>query len=371
MITAHTEHVGSLLRPADLLRARERLAEGALGRAELASIEDGAIDSALAMQASAGCEVVTDGEFRRVSFQSVIVEAAEGFGEWDLDAFLWGDWYGADLETWHRRRPESLGVVGKLVGKRHPAAEEFDYLRGRTDRIAKITLPSPSLFANFWSPERSKGVYPSLDDFLEDVATLVHGEVAELERLGCRYVQLDAPHYTLLLDEKTRAFYQRQGWSVERWLERGIELDNAVIGSFPDVTFGMHLCRGNQGSRWLVSGGYEPIARQVFERVRVDRLLLEYDDERSGDFTPLRHVPDDRMVVLGLVSTKSASLEEPSELIRQVRRAARYVDLERLALSPQCGFSTSIVGNDITEEGQVAKLELIAETADAIWGGRT
>ena len=368
MITVHTDHVGSLLRPAELLRARERFADGTLTSAELGSIEDAAIDSVLARQEQAGCEVVTDGELRRLSFQSILVEAADGFGEWDLDAFLWGNWYGDGLEPWHRQRPESLGVVSKLVSKRHPAAEEFGYLRGRTDRIIKVTLPSPSLLANFWSAERSQRAYPTLDEFLTDVAELVRGEVAELARLGCRYIQLDAPHYTLLLDEKTRAFYERQGWSLPRWLERGIELDNAVIGSFPDVTFGMHLCRGNQGSRWLVSGGYDPIAPHVFGRVHVDRLLLEYDDERSGDFACLRHVPADTMVVLGLVTTKSTVLEQPSELIRRVREAAQHVDTERLALSPQCGFSTSVVGNAITEECQIAKLRLIAETAGAIWG---
>ncbi len=336
--------------------------------ADLESIEDAAIDSALAMQEEAGCEVVTDGEYRRVSFQSVILEAADGFGEWDIEAFLWGDWYGAGLEPWHRPRPENLGAVDKLVRRKYLAVEEFSFVRGRTNRVVKITLPSPSLLANFWSAERSTPAYPSLDDFLGDVAALVREEVAELARMGCEYIQLDAPHYPLFLDEKTGAFYEQQGWSAQEWLERGIELDNAVIDSFPDVTFGMHLCRGNQGSRWLLSGGYEPIARRLFGSVRVDRLLLEYDDERSGGFAPLEHVPDDKMVVLGLVTTKSGALENPSELIHRVREAAQYVDLERLALSPQCGFSTSVVGNAITPENQAAKLRLIAETAGEIWG---
>ena len=369
MITAHTDHVGSLLRPPELIRARERFAAGGLTADELRSVEDAAIDSVLGMQEQSGCEVVTDGELRRLSFQSVIVEAADGFGQWDLDAFLWGDWYGAGLEPWHRPRPDDLGVVSRLRPERHPAAEEFRYLRGRIERIIKVTLPSPSLLANFWSADRSKEAYPTLDDFLDDVAALVRAEVAELVGLGCTYVQLDAPHYPLLLDAKTRAFYERQGRDWRRWLRRGIELDNAVIASFPDVTFGMHLCRGNQGSRWLVSGGYEAIAQEVFGGVAVDRLLLEYDDDRSGDFTPLRHVPDDKMVVLGLVTTKSAYLEEPSDLARRIRRAADYIDLERLALSPQCGFSTSIVGNDISEECQFEKLGRIAETASSVWGG--
>ena len=368
MIATHTDHVGSLLRPSTLLRARESFAAGESTAEELRRVEDSAIDRVVALQEEAGCEVVTDGEYRRVSFQSVIVEAADGFGEWDLDAFLWGDWYGDDLEPWHRPRPDALGVVSRLVPKRHPAAEEFGHLRKRSDRILKVTLPSPSLLGNFWSAERSREIYPTLDDFLDDVAALVRGEVAKLTHLGCRYVQLDAPHYPLLVDERTCAFYQEQGWSTTEWLRRGIELDNAVMASFPEVTFGMHLCRGNQNSRWLASGSYEPIAAEIFPRVNAQRLLLEYDDERSGDFRPLRHVPDDKMVVLGLVTTKSPRMETVVELTRSVREAADFVDLERLALSPQCGFSTSIVGNQIGEECQFAKLRRIAETAGEIWG---
>lgn len=335
----HTDHVGSLLRPAELLDARQRFSDGVIPLAELESVENTAIDSALAMQERAGCEVVTDGEYRRLSFQSVMLEAATGFGEWDLGAFLWGDWYGSDLEPWHRPRPENLGAVGKLVRVKYPAAREYSYLRGRTDRVVKITLPSPSLLANFWSAERSVHAYPSLDGFLEDVAALVCGEVAELARLGCRYIQLDAPHYPMLMDEATREFYERQGWDAEQWLRRGVELDNAVVASCPEVTFGMHLCRGNQGSRWLLSAGYDWIAQHLFEHVGVHRL----------------------------VTTKSNSLETRSELIRRIQDAARYMDLERLALSPQCGFSTSVVGNEITPECQTAKLQLIAETAEAVW----
>ncbi|MFQ5504387.1 MAG: methionine synthase, partial [Planctomycetota bacterium] len=210
MITVHTEHIGSLLRPAELLKARVELDRRSLTPREFQAIEDAAVEHVLSLQHQAGCEVVTDGEYRRVSFQSVLVEGTEGLGEWDLETFLWGDWYGDGLEPWHRPRPESLGVAGKLVRKRHRAVEEFQYVRDRTDRIVKVTLPSPSLLANFWSAERSKPVYPTLETFLDDVALLVKSEVSELARLGCEYVQLDAPHYPLLLDEKTRSFYQRQ-----------------------------------------------------------------------------------------------------------------------------------------------------------------
>jgi 5-methyltetrahydropteroyltriglutamate--homocysteine methyltransferase len=193
-------------------------------------------------------------------------------------------------------------------------------------------------------------------------------EVAELARLGCTYVQIDAPHYPLLIDPKTRAFYESQGWEIDQWLSRGIEMDNALMQDFPDVTFGFHLCRGNQASRWLVAGGYDLIARPIFRGLRAQRLLLEYDDERSGTFEPLREAPDDKMVVLGLVTTKSPRRETPAELEARIREAANYVPLERLALSPQCGFATSVLGNKLSVEDEKHKLATIAETARNVWG---
>ena len=242
MITAHADVVGSLLRPDYLLRAREDVAGGHLPQAEFKATEDRAVDEAVALQEEAGLEVVTDGEMRRLSFQSQLPEAVEGFGEWDLDAFLWGDWRGdqkvGDKST---RRPKSLGVVGKLRRKRHLSGEEFTYLRARTTRVPKISLPSASLWANFWSRERSVAAYPTLESFLSDVTDILREEVAELVRLGATYIQIDAPHYSLLLDPRTRAFYEKQGWTAEEWLSRGIEMDNSVMSGFPDVTFGFHL----------------------------------------------------------------------------------------------------------------------------------
>jgi 5-methyltetrahydropteroyltriglutamate--homocysteine methyltransferase len=266
-----------------------------------------------------------------------------------------------------RDRPVNLGVVSRLVRKRHLAVEEFVYLRGRTSRVAKVTLPSPSLFVNFWSPERSKSAYASLEHFLADVVAILRDEVAELVRLGATYIQIDAPHYPLLLAPETRTFYESRGWTLDQWLSRGIELDNAVMGGFADVTFAIHLCRGNQESRWLVEGDYEPIARPIFKRIGATRLLLEYDDDRSGSFAPLRHVPDDKTVVLGLISTKRPQTEAPEDLIRRITEANRFVPLERLALSPQCGFASSIVGNELSIEDERRKLERVCETARRIW----
>ena len=369
MITSHTDVVGSLLRPQELLTAQQELAADRISRSDFKVIEDRAVDEAVALQEGAGLEVLTDGEMRRLSFQSQMTQAVEGFGEWDIDAFLWGEWHGADeIGDWHRERPPSLGVTGKLARRRHLCAEEFVYLRARTDRTPKVTLPSPSLFANFWSHERSAAVYPTLESFLTDVVTILRDEVGELARLGARYIQIDAPHYPLLLDPDTRAFYESRGWQLDEWLRMGIELDNALMADFPDITFGFHLCRGNQGSRWLVEGGYDLIAKPVFRHVRAQRLLLEYDDSRSGSFEPLREVPDDRMVVLGLVTTKSAHLESPKHLRTRIEEASRHVDLERLAISPQCGFSTSIIGNSLSVEDQRRKLEVLCTTASAVWG---
>ena len=242
MIVAHTDVVGSLLRPPELLRARSEAAAGKMTQTAFKAIEDQAVDEAVALQEAVGLEVVTDGEMRRLSFQSQMTEAVAGFGEYDLDAFLWGDWHGDEgVGNLSLERPENLGVVSKLNRKRYLSAGEFTYLRARTTRIPKITLPSPSLWTNFWSPEYSTPAYPTLDSFLADVVDIMRDEVAELVRLGATYIQLDAPHYPLLLDPKTRAFYERQGWRLDWWLDRGIEMDNAVIGDFPEVTFGFHL----------------------------------------------------------------------------------------------------------------------------------
>ena len=199
------------------------------------------------------------------------------------------------------------------------------------------------------------------------MAELLREEVDELVRLGASYIQLDAPHYPLLVDPSWREFYESRGWPAERWLELGVELDNRVMGNHPGVTFGFHLCRGNQASRWLVAGGYDWLAARLFPRIHAQRLLLEYDDERSGSFEPLAHVPEDKLVVLGLVTTKTPRRETVEELAARIREASAYVPLERLALSPQCGFATSVIGNALTVEDERAKLATIARTARAVW----
>ena len=366
MIEARTDVVGSLLRPPELLEARERFERGQIGPPEFKQIEDRAVDEAIRLQEDAGLEVVTDGELRRLSFQSQLTEAVDGFGEWDLDAFLWGEWHGDEVGDQTIERPP-IAVVGKLRRRRFLSVEELTYARGRTERVVKVTLPSPSLFANFYDPERSRAAYPTLEDFLGAVAGILREEVDELVRLGARYLQLDAPHYPLLLDPSYRDFYASRGWPADRWLDLGLELDNIVMGDHAGVTWGFHLCRGNQASRWLVEGGYDWLAGRLFPRVRAQRLLLEYDDARSGGFEPLADVPADKVAVLGLVTTKSGRRETADELEARLREAARFLPLERLALSPQCGFATSVLGNALSLEDEQAKLRTIVETAARVW----
>jgi 5-methyltetrahydropteroyltriglutamate--homocysteine methyltransferase len=366
-VESHADHVGSLLRPRSLLEARAQLAAGSLPAPDFKAIEDAAVREVVALQEDAGCPVVTDGELRRESFQAELVAATTGVEGAGLDAWLWGEWHSDELGDKVVERPGEMAVVDRLARRRSLAAEEFTFLRAVTDRVAKVTLPSPTLFANLWTPERSREAYPQFDDFMADVVAILVDEVRELARLGCRYVQLDAPHYPLLIDPGWREFYEARGWPMDRFLSYGIELDNAVIDAAPDVTFGFHLCKGNQDSRWLVAGGYDDIAAPIFRGVHAHRLLLEYDDARSGGFEPLREVPDDKQVILGLVTTKSPRRETSEELEARVREAAAFVGLERLGLGTQCGFATSVVGNALSVEDERRKLALIASTAGRIW----
>jgi 5-methyltetrahydropteroyltriglutamate--homocysteine methyltransferase len=355
--------VGSLLRPAYLKEARRRHAAGELSDAEFKRIEDRAVDEAIALQVQAGLAVISDGEMRRYAFFGHLIDCVEGFDKFGGWAIPFRDEQGNELIF---KRPV---VVSRLRWRRHLCSEEFTYLRARADRPAKATLISAQQAAAYYDPEKSKGAYPTIEAYLADVVDILRGEVEELIRLGCTYIQIDAPQYAALLDPAIREGYRQRGNDPDRLLERCIELDNAVIGDHPGITFGLHLCRGNNQSKFYASGGYEPIAAQVFRRTRFQRFLLEYDDERSGGFEPLRHVPDDRVVVLGLVTTKKPALENKEELKRRIQEATAFVPLERLALSPQCGFASTEEGNLISSADQEAKLRLVAETAREVWGG--
>jgi len=353
--------VGSLLRPAYLLEARAAMEAGGLGAPDFKRVEDRAVDEAVRLQESAGLDIVSDGEMRRYAFFGHLIDALAGFDKHGGWAIPFRDEQGQELIF---KRPV---VVEKLAWRRSMCAEEFAYLRARTDRATKVTLISAQQAAAYYDPAKSAGAYPTRDAFLADVVDYNRREVEELVRLGCTYIQIDAPQYAALLDPELRAGYVKRGSDPDRLIDACIEMDNAVIGHHPGVRFGLHICRGNNQSKFYASGGYEPIKR-VFEKSRFQRFLLEYDDERSGDFEPLRVVPPDREVVLGLVTTKKPRLESVDELRRRIDAAAKLVPLERLALSPQCGFASTMEGNRVTPEDQRGKLERVAEVARLVWG---
>jgi len=362
MQNPRSDVVGSLLRPDYLKEARLRLASGALDEAGFKAIEDRAVDEAVDLQARAGVDVLTDGEMRRYAFFGNLVESVEGFDREGGWTGTFRDDTGGKIEF---KRP---AVVGKLRLRRHQSAEEFAYLRARTDRPKKVTLVSAQQAAAFYHPERSKAAYPTLEAYVADAVDILRSEVAELARLGCTYIQVDAPQYAGLIDPDWREGYRRRGIDPDRMLDLAIEMDNALIAGHPGVTFGLHVCRGNNQSKYFGRGDYAPIARKLFGGTRFQRFLLEYDDERSGSFEPLRFVPEDRTVVLGLVTTKHGKLEDGSALAARVREAARYIPLERLALSPQCGFASTFEGNLLSPAEQAAKLWLVADAARELWG---
>jgi len=356
--------VGSLLRPAYLHQARNAHDAGEIGPSDFKRVEDRAVDEAIQLQVSAGLDVLTDGEQRRYAFFGHLVEALEGFDKLGGWAIPFHDEDGNEIVY-----PRPV-VVEKLRWRHSMCAEEFTYIRARTQHPAKVTLLSTQQAAAYYDPQRSSGAYAARDAYLADLVDLTRREIEELIRLGCNHIQIDAPQYGALLDPQMRQGYQERGSDVDEMIDRTIELDNAVIDGFAErgVTFAVHICRGNNQSMFYASGGYDPIAERVFSKTHFQRFLLEYDDARSGDFAPLRFVPEDREIVLGLVSTKNPWLETQSELEQRIADAARIVPLDRLALSTQCGFASTWEGNRITPEIQRQKLELVAQTARAVWG---
>jgi 5-methyltetrahydropteroyltriglutamate--homocysteine methyltransferase len=354
--------VGSLLRPPSLLEARQKHEHGDLTAAEFKFIEDRAVRDAVALQQDAGLDVVTDGEMRRYAFFGHLVEALEGFDKYGGWSITFHDKDGHDSTV---QRPV---VVDKLRWRRQMAVEEFTYLRGRTKKPVKVTLLSAQQAAAYYEPDKSGGAYATRDAYLADLVDFTRREITELKRLGCEYIQVDAPQYAALLDETIRDGYRKRGSDPDKMLDACIELDNAIIEGHTGVTFAVHICRGNHKSMFYASGGYDRIAEKVFSHSRFDRFLLEYDDERSGTFEPLRHVPADRTVVLGLVSSKVPRLESRDELRRRIDEAAKIISLDRLAISPQCGFASTHEGNRLTPDDQRLKLELVARTAKEVWG---
>ena len=360
-MTSRSDVVGSLLRPSYLAEARAQLEAGTLTPAEFKPIEDRAVREAIALQESVGLDVITDGEQRRYAFYGHLVESLAGFDKFGGWAIPFRDESGEQLVL---KRPV---VVEQLSWKRSMCAEEWVFLRAQATRPGKVTMLSAQQAAAYYDPEKSKSAYPTRDAYLADIVDFSRREIDELVRLGCTYIQIDAPQYAALLDPQMREGYRQRGSDPDEVIDRCIEMDNAMIDGHPRVTFAIHICRGNNQSKFYASGDYEPISR-IFSQTHFQRFLLEYDDARSGGFEPLRHVPEDRSVVLGLVSTKKPQMETAEELKRRIEEASRYLPLERLALSPQCGFASTMEGNRVTQDDQRHKLELVAGVAREVWG---
>ncbi len=378
LTTMRTDVVGSLLRPDGLKQARRRFDAGELDADGLREAEDGAIREAVALQESLGLGVVTDGEFRRLNFQDSFGACVEGFRagtarmeilerqsrggtalrRWDVQRGV-----NPQVPVWHR-----LPVVERLRLARNLPVEEYRFLRAAARTPAKVALVGPDRISQRFDYENSRNVYPTVDDFLADVVAIEKTMVAGLVEAGCRYVQIDAPGYTAYVDEPSLEAMRQRGEDPDANLERSIAADNRILEAFGEAVSGIHLCRGNQRSMWHREGAYDAVAERLFSGLRHRRLLLEYDTERAGGFEPLRFVPKDTVVVLGLVSTKVPELESVDDLKRRVDDAARFLPLEQLAISPQCGFSSDVVGNRITPDDQKRKLERVVETARQVWG---
>jgi 5-methyltetrahydropteroyltriglutamate--homocysteine methyltransferase len=358
------DQVGSFLRPAALLEARN---DPGTSPQRLRELEDTAILEVLARQQELGFEIFTDGELRRKNFMSDFTDAVAGLDHGDAVARMWqaGGEAGAPVSRVTGIATQKLRPLRRLT------AHELDFMRRHSPGAIKMTLPSATQFPAIAYKRRvSDRVYASPSELLWDVVEILRAEVRALVDEGVSYLQIDAPRYSYYMDPKWRAWIRAElGQEPEAALDEAVRADNACVEGAhrPGVTLAIHLCRGNNRSHWYAEGGYDPIAEKLFASLQVDRFLLEYDDERSGTFEPLRFVPRGKTVVLGLVSSKLAELESSAELRRRIEAAARYVPLDDLALSPQCGFASTMEGNLLTEADQWAKLGLVARTAREVW----
>jgi 5-methyltetrahydropteroyltriglutamate--homocysteine methyltransferase len=356
------DHIGSLLRPAELRRAYDDRAAGRIDAARLREIEDRHIREVVRLQEDVGLRSITDGEFRRTVYFGHFPKAVSGFTEMDA-ALPFKDATGG-TSTYL-----TYVVNGRLKRDRGIATDEFLFVKSLTKQTPKVTLPSPCSQHYFrWREGVSEKAYPDIDEFYADVARIYRDELKALAELGCRYVQLDAVSLPLLCDPALREQVRQRGYDPDRLVDRYVDANNAALAGRPKgMSVGMHLCRGNNQGRWLGAGGYDYVAERIFGRLDVDYFCLEYDSPRSGSFEPLRFMPKQRTVVLGLISSKVPALESADELRRRIDEASRHVPVERLCLSPQCGFASNAPGNPITEADQRRKLELVVETARRVW----
>ena len=359
------ENVGSLLRPDALREANRALRRGTTEAETVRQLEDAAVLDAIELQESVGLDVITDGEMRRVSWIATARGPLDGF------ALLPGgpgwEWKGTETaERWSGYLFPF--VTGRLSIRSNLADTEYAFLREHATARTKLSFPAPSFHRTNWHPEHSKSAYPRCDDFLIEMRDYLRQVARRAVELGCDYVQLDAPNYGNLCDPEHRQRMEAQGRDLDAELEFDAALDNSIFDGISGVTRAMHLCRGNAAGNWAASGGYERIAADLFPRLELDVLLLEYDTDRSGDFGPLAHVRANTVAVLGLISTKLGALEDADSLEARIHEAAQIKPLEQLAVSPQCGFASVEGGNPITPSEQRAKLELVREIARRVWG---
>jgi 5-methyltetrahydropteroyltriglutamate--homocysteine methyltransferase len=373
-----TDVVGSLLRPAAIKEARVAFDDSKITAEALRAIEDEAVGEAVRLQEAAGLDVVTDGEIRRLNFQDSFGASVEGY-----------DANRSTLKVYERRVEGSapgqrwdiaqMHDVGTAVSHRRPAKarlklahniplEEYRFVSAIAKQPAKVSLIGPDRIAQRFDHESSRSVYGGIDDFVADVVAIERQIVTSLVEAGCRYVHIDAPGFTAYVDEPTMAQMRARGEDPMTNFSRSLKAEAAVIAGYPGVTFGIHLCRGNQRSMWHREGTYDAIAERLFNELPHHRFLLEYDTPRAGSFAPLRFVPKGRVVVLGLVSTKVPELETVEALKRRIDEASRYIALDQLAISPQCGFASDVVGNLLSADDQKRKLEVVVETARQVWG---
>ncbi len=377
LATIRTDVVGSLLRPDYLKAARQTFDEGKLSASEFQTFEDQAVREAVALQEFAGLDVITDGEMRRLNFQESFGAAVEGF-----------DAAKSDLHTYERRvegaapgqrwEIPDLGGHGTAVSHRRPVAsrlklvrniplEEFQAAAAIAKKPVKVTLIGVDRISQRFAYEQSAGIYEGMEDFIIDVVNIERAMIKGLADAGCRYVQIDAPGFTAYVDEPSMAQMRSRGEDPMENFARSLKAEAAVVQGYPGVTFGIHLCRGNQRSMWHREGSYDAIAERLFNELPHQRFLLEFDTPRAGSFAPLRFVPKGKTIVLGLITTKQPQLEKVDELRKRIDQAAKYIPVDQLAISPQCGFASDVVGNLVSADDQKRKLETMVETARQVW----
>jgi 5-methyltetrahydropteroyltriglutamate--homocysteine methyltransferase len=370
------EHVGSLLRPELLLKARAeaegdqyRQASGPLNYSQLKEIEDAAIKDVVRLQEDVGLEVVTDGEFRRRSWFQDFVLSLTGTEITFFDSAVSAAMPFQDDSSVDKLPGHIVRVTERLSRTKGIFTEHFKFLKSLTSRTPKISLPSPSML-HFWGgrPAIDSTIYPDIEEFWDDAVKIWVAEIQELHQLGCRYVQIDDVTFPLICDPRGQEALRRRGDDPRAILETyATVLNRIAAGAPPDVTIGMHMCRGNNRGKWMGSGGYEYVSEVVFRNVAIKNFFMEYDTERAGDFQPLRHVPTGKKVILGLVSSKTPNLESRDDLKRRIDAASRFLPLDQLCLSPQCGFASNFMGNPLTVDDERRKLSLVVETAREVW----